>query len=93
MNVTIPAKVFEDLLETADPKIAEIARLSARTFRDIEDMPKDGTPVLFRTAMTLRYTPYVVARKKGEGRFQWFDPRGQWIKLDEQPEGDWMPLR
>ena len=93
MNVTIPARVFEDLLKTADPQIAEIARMTARTFHDLEDMPKDGTPVLFRTAMTLRYKPYVTAHKQGEARYQWFDPRGQWVKLDAPPVGDWMELR
>ncbi len=95
--VTIPEIVYNRLMEIAstsgDDQIMKAAETLKVVTDDLETCPRDGTPVVFHTRMTLRYMPYVAKNRldAGEiGRWQYL-MEGQWVKLDHEPVGTWSP--
>lgn len=86
------ARVTATSVEMAQRQEAEINQTLERVIEthDLSTVPS-STPVCFHTTMTIRHQPYKALHLDG-GRWQWFDPRGQWVKLDYHPVGTWSPL-
>ena len=95
--VTIPEIVYNRLMEIAskagDEQVMQAAEaLKVRT-NSLESCPRDGTPVVFHTRMSLRFMPYKAKHRIAQGqtgRWQYF-AEGQWVKLDHEPVGTWTP--
>lgn len=95
--VTIPAVLYNRLMEIAseagDRQVMDATEATKVYTFSLDTCPKDGTPMVFHTRMTLRYMPYVAKSRLDAGqtgRWQYFD-QGQWVKLDYEPEGTWTP--
>lgn len=95
--VTIPEVVYNRLMEIAseagDEKIMAAAEGTKVFTLSLESCPKDGTPLVFHTRMSLRFMPYKAKHRIAQGqtgRWQYFD-QGQWVKLDHEPVGTWSP--
>lgn len=70
-------------------------------WKDMDSVPRDGTPFVVQTTHTFRWSPYVdfgktkaVIGKKAQivkgqpGRWQYLDDRGHWQNTIE-PKGHW----